>query len=250
MPLLETRNVVVRFGGITAVNDASIEVEQGWIQGLIGPNGAGKTTTFNVITGLQPPTEGQVLLDGEDITTLSVQQRARRGVGRTFQRLEVFGSLTVFENVLVAGEMARTWNDDLPDPRKRADELIELVGVTRFRDQPADSIPTGVARLTELARALTIKPRVLLLDEPSSGLDDAETDDFGDLLRRLANEGTSILMVEHDVDLVMSVCEWIDVLDFGQIIARGTPEEIQNDPIVQQAYLGAEVGEQDDEEVA
>ena len=246
MPLLETHNLIMRFGGVVAVNDASLSVEEGRIQGLIGPNGAGKTTTFNIVTGLQEPTEGRVEFDGEDVTKLSVQQRARRGMGRTFQRLEVFGSLTVYENVRVAAEMGRTWNKDIGDPHEVAETLLDRIGIRSFRDQPADSIPTGIARLTELARALTLDPRLLLLDEPSSGLDEDETDEFAELLKSLADEGKAILMVEHDVDLVMEVCEWIDVLDFGAIIASGPREQIQNDPKVQAAYLG----EAGDEEVA
>ena len=247
MALLEVVDVTVRFGGVVAVNGATFSVDEGKVTALIGPNGAGKTTTFNVVTGLQPPTEGRVVFDGKDVTGLKVHRRARRGIGRTFQRLEVFGSLTVRENILVAAEIHSGWAHGKSDPRKTADEILDRVGISAFANQPADSVPTGIARLTELGRALAVEPRLLLLDEPSSGLDEDETDDLGRLLRHLADEeGRAILLVEHDVDLVMSVCDWIDVLDFGQIIASGTPEAIQSDPKVQAAYLGEDTGADED----
>ena len=241
MPLLEVDDVTVRFGGVVAVDGATFSVEEGKVAALIGPNGAGKTTTFNVVSGLQPPTSGTVLFEGKDITNLPVHKRARRGIGRTFQRLEVFGSLTVRENILVSAEINSRWSKTDEDPKKTTDRVIELIGLQRFARQPADSVPTGIARLTELGRALAAEPRLLLLDEPSSGLNDTESDELGELLRRLADEeGRAILLVEHDVDLVMSVCDWIDVLDFGKIIASGTPAEIQGNEQVQAAYLGAD----------
>ncbi len=244
MPFLETHNVIMDFGGIRAVDDASINVELGRVAGLIGPNGAGKTTTFNIITGLQEPTAGQILVEGEDVTRLPVHERARRGIGRTFQRLEVFGSLTVFENVRVAAEIHRRWADDVEGTvRETTEEVIELVGIGDWVNAQADSVPTGIARMTELARALAMRPRLLLLDEPGSGLNEEEAHEFGDLLLRLAAEGKGVLMVEHDVDLVMRVCSWIDVLDFGRIIASGTADDIRNDPVVQEAYLGADLDE-------
>jgi branched-chain amino acid transport system ATP-binding protein len=243
MPLLEVHNAVVQFGGVIAVNDANFSAEASQITGLIGPNGAGKTTTFNVITGLQPPTKGKVVFNGKDISHSPVDARARMGIGRTFQRLEAFGSLTVRENVLAALDIhagAASWfrlRENKAISRK-ADELLERVGVARYAKERADSVPTGTARLLELARALAIEPKMLLLDEPSSGLDDTETDDFGILLRELANDGMAILMVEHDMDLVMSVCDYIHVLEFGHVIAGGTPLEIQKNRRVQEAYLG------------
>jgi branched-chain amino acid transport system ATP-binding protein len=239
MALLEVSGVTVKFGGITAVDNASFQVEPGTITGLIGPNGAGKTTLFNVITGLQPPTGGRVRFQNRDVTRASVNRRAKMGMARTFQRLEAFGSLTVRENVQVAREIhagARSWFRWRRDPK--VDELIETVGLQRYVQQRADSVPTGVARLLELARALAIEPRLLLLDEPSSGLDEAETKAFGSLLLELAAEGRTILMVEHDMDLVLRVCHGIHVLDFGSIIAEGTPTEIRTNPVVQKAYLG------------
>ena len=242
MALLELDSVGVRFGGVVAVADASFAVDEGSIVGLMGPNGAGKTTLFNVITGLQEPTTGRVHFRERDITELAPRRRARMGIGRTFQRLEVFGSLTVGENIQVAAEMR-----GIAAPTAVRDRLLEQVGLRAFADVPADSVPTGIARLTELARALACDPQLLLLDEPSSGLSDDETEDFKSLIRSLADdEGRSVLLVEHDVDLVMSLCSTIHVLDFGHIIATGPPAEIAADKRVQDAYLGADTGAADD----
>ncbi|RZI89346.1 MAG: ABC transporter ATP-binding protein [Microbacterium sp.] len=238
MPLLHVDDVVVQFGGVTAVNHANFEVESGTITGLIGPNGAGKTTCFNVITGLQTPTSGRVLLDGKNITRMPVHRRSKKGIGRTFQRLEAFGSLTVADNVRVALDINSGIRGMFRSPGHQVGELLELVGIANHAKDRADSIPTGTARLLELARALACEPRLLLLDEPSSGLDESETEDFGKLLQQLASEGVTILMVEHDMDLVMNVCNEIHVLDFGSIIANGTPAEIRENPVVQKAYLG------------
>jgi branched-chain amino acid transport system ATP-binding protein len=238
MSLLRVDDVVVQFGGVTAVNHASFEVEAGSVTGLIGPNGAGKTTCFNVITGLQRPTSGRVLFEDRDITRTPVHRRARRGIGRTFQRLEAFGSLTVADNVRVALDIHEGFRGVFRAAHHDVDELLERVGIAEYAAERADSIPTGTARLLELARALACDPRLLLLDEPSSGLDEAETGAFGALLVELAGAGCTILMVEHDMDLVMSVCDYIRVLDFGAVIAAGTPAEIRVDPRVQKAYLG------------
>ena len=239
MALLEVDDVVVQVGGVTAVNEARFALDAGRVTGLIGPNGAGKTTCFNVITGLQKPTRGHVRYEGRDITSMQPHRRAKRGMARTFQRLEAFGSLTVRDNVRVAldihlglrGLLQRT-------PAGSVDALLERVGIEEYADERADSIPTGTARLLELARALASEPTLLLLDEPSSGLDESETDDFGDLLRELAGEGRAVLMVEHDMDLVMTVCDEIHVLDFGRVIASGSPSEIRANRRVQEAYLG------------
>jgi branched-chain amino acid transport system ATP-binding protein len=239
MALLEVRGVDVHFGGHHAVRDVDLDVEAGRITGLIGPNGAGKTTTFNVITGLQEAT-GRIVLDGEDIGDLAPHQRARRGIARTFQRLEVFGSMTAYENILTAAEIHRSWaSGTKPDARALADEVIDRVGIGAVAGDRVDAMPTGLARLVELGRALATRPRVLLLDEPASGLDETESDAFADLLLELAGEGMAILMVEHDVPLVMKVCEWIHVLDFGAILAVGTATEIQQNQLVLDAYLGA-----------
>jgi branched-chain amino acid transport system ATP-binding protein len=238
MGLLEIEEVSVQFGGLLAVDDASLSVPPGCVTGLIGPNGAGKTTLFNVITGLQAPSRGRVLLEQADVTRRRPYRRARLGIARTFQRLEAFGSLTARENVLVALEMRRRWATSRYDPGEVADELLERVGIARVADTRVDSLPTGSARLVELARALATEPKVLLLDEPSSGLDEQETDALGVLLHELTAGGLAVLLVEHDMPLVMEACSHISVLDFGRVIARGTPSEIQADPSVQRAYLG------------
>ena len=238
--VLEVREVNVRFGGHAAVRDVDLDCDAGHITGLIGPNGAGKTTTFNVITGLQETVRGRVLLEGRDITNLKAHARARLGIARTFQRLEVFGSLTARENILTAAEIRRSWSHDRgADPRRDAEEILDRVGIRAVANERVDSMPTGLARLVELGRALATRPKLLLLDEPASGLDESESDEFADLLLELAGEGMAILLVEHDVQLVMKVCTLIHVLDFGAILAVGTPDEIQQDQAVLDAYLGS-----------
>jgi branched-chain amino acid transport system ATP-binding protein len=240
MPLLEVEGVVVQFGGVTAVNEATFAMEPGTVTGLIGPNGAGKTTCFNVITGLQRPTRGRVRFRGKDVTGAPVHRRARMGMARTFQRLEAFGSLTVRDNVRAALDIHHGLRGLTRRTGHEVDALLDRVGIAVYAQERADSIPTGTARLLELARALACEPTLLLLDEPSSGLDESETDDFGELLRELAGEGRGVLMVEHDMDLVMAVCDEIHVLDFGTIIASGTPAQVRADRRVQEAYLGAD----------
>jgi branched-chain amino acid transport system ATP-binding protein len=240
-PVLSVEAVSVRFGGVQAVTDADITAMAGQITGLIGPNGAGKTTTFNVITGLEKPTSGRVLVNGREVSRLSPYRRARLGMARTFQRLEVFGSLSARENVLAAAEFRRGWSGDKSDPQRVTDEILDLVGLRAVADMRVDALPTGLARLVELGRALATRPRLLLLDEPGSGLDNTETEALGDLLIDLAAGGMAILLVEHDVDLVMRICDRIHVLDFGKIISVGTTAEVQADPVVQAAYLGADV---------
>lgn len=240
MPLLEVSDVTVRFGGNVALDGVGLHVETGSVTGLIGPNGAGKTTTFNVITGLQQVSAGKVLLEGVDITKARPYRRARAGIARTFQRLESFGSMTVRENVLVAAELRR--GSDGPAPGPLADALLERLGITDVAAERADGLPTGRARLVEIARALATRPKMLLLDEPASGLSDSESEDLATLLTELAAGGLAILLVEHDVPLVMNVCHEIFVLDFGSILASGSAAEIQANPRVQEAYLGATEG--------
>ena len=237
-PLLVVDDVVVQFGGVTAVDHASFVAESGRITGLIGPNGAGKTTCFNVVTGLQKPTRGKVRFRGRNVSHTPVHRRARRGMGRTFQRLEAFGSLTVRDNVRVAHDIHGGLLGLARPARADVDGLLERVGIAAYADERADSVPTGTARLLELARCLAGDPQLLLLDEPSSGQDETETEAFGRLLRELAAEGRGIVMVEHDMDLVMSVCDEIHVLDFGKVIASGAPGAIRSNPDVQRAYLG------------
>ena len=233
MSLLEVRGVMVRFGGVMAVGGVDLDAEVGQVTGLIGPNGAGKTTLFNVISGMQEPTAGQVLVSGVDITNEAPHKRAKRGLARTFQRLELFWSLTVRDNVRVAAELAA-----VPDVDGTVDSLLDKVGVSELADSVAGDLPTGSARLVEIARALATMPRLLLLDEPASGLDDSETERLGSLLRELSSDGLGVLLVEHDMDLVMHVCDRIHVLDLGNIISVGTPTEIQHDEAVLRAYLG------------
>jgi branched-chain amino acid transport system ATP-binding protein len=239
--LLEVQDVTVRFGGHTALSSVSLQVEPGTITGLIGPNGAGKTTLFNVITGMLSPTRGRVLFDGNEIGGRLPFRRARMGMARTFQRLELFGQLTVRENIQVAGALRKQWGkrgNTLDAAAATVDELLERVGLTSVADVRADSLPTGQGRLIEIARALAIRPRLLLLDEPAAGQDEEETRVFAALLHTLAGEGMAILLVEHDMELVMQVCSHIFVLDFGQLMAAGSPDEVRADPKVQAAYLG------------
>jgi branched-chain amino acid transport system ATP-binding protein len=238
--VLEVTDVSVRFGGIEAVAGVDLSARAGEITGVIGPNGAGKTTTFNVITGLQTPTSGRVVIAGHDVSSMPPYKRARLGVARTFQRLEVFGSLTAYENVLAAAEFRRSWSHDGSSPRDVAAEIIERVGLGSVVDARVDSLPTGLARLVELGRALATRPRLLLLDEVGSGLSHRETVALGDLMVTLAQDGMAILLVEHLMDLVMRVCSRIYVLDFGRVIAAGTPSEVRRHPDVLAAYLGTE----------
>jgi branched-chain amino acid transport system ATP-binding protein len=247
VPLLEAQDVTVRFGGKAALNRTSIGVERGVITGLIGPNGAGKTTLFNVVCGLLAPQAGRVVLDGIDITSAPPHRRARLGLARTFQRLELFTSLTVRDNVRVGGDIRNRWSSGRwfgrrADSRDDAERIIELTGLGALADREVSEIPTGRARVVELARALMTRPSVLLLDEPAAGQTERETEEFGGLLRRLAADGLAICLVEHDMTLVMDVCQTINVLDYGRTIAAGTPDRVRNDPAVIEAYLGTPEG--------
>lgn len=235
MAILDAHEISVRFGGHLAVDRVSLAVEPGLITGLIGPNGAGKTTLFNVLTGLQAPSGGRVELKGRDITKVAAHKRARLGMARTFQRLELFGSLSVFDNVLTAVELHPGHERR---PQAVAGHLLEKVGLEHLSSQRADSLSTGNARLLELARALAGSPSVLLLDEPASGLDESETDRFAGLLTDLAADGMAVLLVEHDVPLVMKLCASVTVLNFGVVLAVGSAEEIQQNAQVVEAYLG------------
>ncbi len=238
MALLEVDDVTVRFGGNVALDSVSLAAEPGVVTGLIGPNGAGKTTLFNVITGLLPPNSGRVRLADRDVARLSPTKRARRGLARTFQRLELFSLLSVRENIRVAADVRKGWSHDKEDPAAVVERIIDRVGLRAVADARVDSLPTGQCRLVELGRCLATRPSVLLLDEPASGQDEHETVEFAALLRSLAAEGMAVVLVEHDVHLVMDVCTTVHVLDFGRIIAHGTPAQIQSDEAVLAAYLG------------
>jgi len=234
MPVVEVHDVSVRFGGVAALTGVSLVARSREVTGLIGPNGAGKTTLFNVISGLQRPDRGSVRICGTDVTGLGPHRRARMGLARTFQRLELFGTLSAVDNVRVGLEARRRAGGPAPS----ALALLERVGAGEVAGEPVNSLPTGTARLVELARGLAIGPAALLLDEPCSGLDDRETTFLGRLLREVAAEGRAVLLVEHDMALVLEVCDVIHVLDFGEVIASGTPEEVRADPAVMAAYLG------------
>jgi len=240
--LLAAEQVTVSFGGNRALSSVDLDVPVGEITGLIGPNGAGKTTLFNVITGMLAPSSGRVVLDGRDISALETHKRARLGIGRTFQRLELFTDLTVRDNLRVAGDMRNTWRvfgrGRRIDVAGDAEQLIERLGLTAVADVEVAEIPTGTARLVELGRALMIRPRVLLLDEPASGQTVEETKSFEQVLRDLAHDGLTILLIEHDMSLVMDVCDRVHVLDFGETIAVGPPDDVRRDTRVQEAYLG------------
>jgi branched-chain amino acid transport system ATP-binding protein len=237
--LLEVRGVTVRFGGNVALANVDLAVSPGRVTGLIGPNGAGKTTLFNVICGLQRPDQGRVWIDGRDVTRLLPYKRARAGLARTFQRLELFTLLDVRSNIRVAADIERRHRRDRSvDPAKIADEIIERVGLGAVADARVDQLPTGQARLVEVGRALASRPRVLLLDEPASGQDESETEAFAALLRDLAADGLAVVLVEHDVRLVLRVSDEVCVLDFGEVLCVGTPEEIQTNEAVIAAYLG------------
>jgi len=234
---LEVEEVTVRFGGHLALDRVGLQAEAGKVTGLIGPNGAGKTTLFNVITGLVAPQKGRVLVDGRDVTRMAPYRRARRGLARTFQRLELFGLLTVRENVELATSVRGARR-----PGRDADAALAVAGLADVAGSRADELPTGTARRVELARALATGPRVLLLDEPASGQDESETAAFRQVLRTVAGEGVAVVLVEHDVHLVMSTCHTVHVLDFGRVLAVGTPRQIQRNRAVLDAYLGSVPG--------
>jgi branched-chain amino acid transport system ATP-binding protein len=255
-PRLAATGVTVRFGGLTALNDVSIEVPPAAAIGLVGPNGAGKSTLFSVLSGLRAPSAGTVTMDGDDVSNMSPQRRANRGLARTFQHPELFQGLTVRDHLVLAYRVRNNPRRILTDvvtlggfrrppadEDERVDELMTALSLHEVAHRPAIGLPLGQARLVEIGRALARHPSVLLLDEPSSGLDARETADLVAVLRGLVDDrGISLLIVEHDVELVLGLSSRVVVLDFGVCIANGTPAEIRANPAVRAAYLGKETG--------
>ena len=245
---LEVKDLTMRFGGLTAVDSLSFKVEHGTIHGLIGPNGAGKTTTFNMISGFYKPTEGQLLLRGEDISGLHMHEVARRGVVRTFQHSTLFAELTVLENALVGTHMPFRPNifaaiigwdrEDRHGAEARAKEALEFFGLDAVLDEKAGDLSHGHQRALGMAVAYASHPDVILLDEPFTGMNPEETRQMMDLMERLKGDGITILIVEHDMQAIMGLCDNITCMSFGKFLAEGGPKEIRNHPAVIEAYLG------------
>jgi branched-chain amino acid transport system ATP-binding protein len=241
--VLTADGISVRFGGLSALDHVSLDVPRGEIVGLIGPNGAGKTTMFNVLTGLQDATTGRVLFEGDDVSRWPAHRRGRAGMARTFQRLALFTRMTVHDNLAASWESSHrhgVLGRGRAERQRRVEEVMDLLHLWALADRTAGELSTGQGRMVELGRALCTDPRLLLLDEPGSGLDAKETATFSEILRTVtsSNAAPAVLLVEHDMALVMDVCAELTVLDFGKVIARGMPDDIRANDMVRAAYLG------------